>query len=276
MAKANDVKNFVFSPWPGADIEIPTAVIYDHPVVLVLVVLFVVFYYYLPPKSKASSSSNDQQSSQNVGTIMAKSHEEFADGRGLTRRNIRASTDTKHPEPGQIPPNKGSEHPLSNSKDADNQPVQNTSTKKGMQPSTAPGSVHKVVVNVTGFCKAQGSRRMVLSAIVLILVVYLIQIRYSPVSNKQGDEKSQVDHLISLIEKMVQTQPPFNSEPTFLQQDGTGTSRSSAGTPQGGTRRSITQTGAPSASPRPQSKPCLLYTSPSPRDATLSRMPSSA
>ena len=26
----------------------------------------------------------------------------------------------------------------------------------------------------------------------------------------------------------------------------------------------------------PPSKPCLLYTSPSPRDATLSRMPSSA
>ena len=131
---------------------------------------------------------------------MAKSYEESAGGRGLTRRNTRASTDTKYPELGQLLPNKGSEHLLSNSKEADStyhQPVQTTSTKKGMQPLTAPGSVHKVVVNVTGFCKAQGSRRMVLSAIVLFLVVYLIQI-------------------------------------------------------------------------------CLLYTSPSPRDATLSRMPSSA
>ena len=43
-----------------------------------------------------------------------------------------------------------------------------------------------------------------------------------------------------------------------------------------GFMKDVTARPVPSIKPLPEFKPCLLYTSPSPRDATLSRMPSSA
>ena len=45
-------------------------------------------------------------------------------------------------------------------------------------------------------------------------------------------------------------------------------------TEEGGPETSVTA--GPGGDPMIQAKPCLLYTSPSPRDGLLSRMPSSA
>lgn len=228
MAEATGSKDFVFSPWPGSVFHIPTTVIYDHPVVLALVVLFFVCYYLLPPRRTDAA--------------------QLPVGQATAAQIQPGQAPAAQAQQGQAPP-------------APAQPDQNL-----VQPPAeilpAQAAPRNVMRTVTDFFRRQGGRRIVLSAIVVVLVARLIQTQFSSGGIKPKEDINQLEPLIGIVEELVQTQLPSTTGEPPLQQDAS--CRSSAdqvGTPRdcSGAQDSVVQTEAPIATP--QDKPTQAQSS---------------
>lgn len=246
MSEATDSKEFVFSPWPGAVVRIPTTVIHDHPVVLALVVLFVVCYYFLPPSKSKDAAAHPQAAQTQQG---------------------QAPPAPAQPSPAPAQPSAAPAQPSPAPAQPSPAPTQQPAPLAPGPPAPAPAqspvlaqvppaqaaqtTLHNVVVTVTDFFKRQGSRRIVLSAIAVVLIARLIQTQFIPGGEiKSKDGLNQLEPLMSVVEELIQTQPPSTTGEPPLQPLKDGGSQSSAGTPQDG----IVQTEAPVAAP-PQEKP---------------------